>query len=151
MVDTLTIGQVARATGLSAKTIRYYEEVGLLPTPRRTAAGYRQYEASAVERLNFVRRARALGLPLRRLRALRATFDDGSRAGLRPHLLAMVREQLGAVQRRIAELEALRHQLEAVSRTMRASGRPDRTGACRCLQTDGEPPAERTPRRRRRS
>ena len=62
MAEPLTIGKFAQATGVPAKTIRYYEQVGVLPAPARTAAGYRQYTRHAVHRLLFIRRARALGL-----------------------------------------------------------------------------------------
>src|SRR6266498_2017614 len=58
MAHALTIGQVAKATGVATKTIRYYEEIGVLPRPRRTPAGYRQYDPPSVERLRFIRRAR---------------------------------------------------------------------------------------------
>ena len=67
MSDILTIGKLAQATSVAARTIRYYETVGVLPPPRRTRAGYRQYGRRAVDRLLFICRARALGLPLRRL------------------------------------------------------------------------------------
>jgi MerR family transcriptional regulator, gold-responsive activator of gol and ges genes len=71
MERPLTVGQLAHATGVSAKTIRYYEQIGVLPAPRRSAAGYRQYSRHDVHRLLFIRRARALGLslPLRGQRA----------------------------------------------------------------------------------
>ena len=63
MTQALTISQLARATGVAARTIRYYEQVGVLPSPRRTAAGYRQYDRLGVHRLRFIARARSLGLP----------------------------------------------------------------------------------------
>jgi DNA-binding transcriptional MerR regulator len=128
MAQLLTIGQVASATGVTAKTIRYYERIGILPPPGRTAAGYRQYDHAGVERLRFVRRARSLGLPLRRLKAL--TRD---RAGLRPELRVLVREQLAAVQHEMAELARLRGQLERVSQRLRGAGRARHAGPCRCL------------------
>ena len=58
MAPSLTIGQVAKTSGVAAKTIRYYEEIGVLPTPRRTTSGYRLYDQTGVERLRFIRRAR---------------------------------------------------------------------------------------------
>ena len=80
-VSVVTIGQLARATGVTAKTIRYYEAIGVLPPPRRSAAGYRQYDRPAIDRLRFVRRARALGLPLGELKTLVATLDGVERPG----------------------------------------------------------------------
>ena len=137
MAHPLTIGQVAKTIGVAAKTIRYYEEIGVLPVPARTASGYRQYDESAVERLRFISRARSLGLPLQRLRILTSALNAGRRAPLRPRLLALVQEQLSVVQDRIAELEALRQQLEQVSERM--SGRRRDSGSCRCLEpADGD-------------
>lgn len=86
MAPALTISQVAKATGLPTKTIRYYEQIGVLPAPRRTASGYRQYDQNGVERLRFVRQARSLGLPLRDVRALIGILDGRARATLRPRL-----------------------------------------------------------------
>ena len=94
MRPTLTIGQLAKTTGMAAKTIRYYEEIGLIPAPARAASGYRQYDDSAVERVRFIRRARSLRLPLRRLAALVNSLNGRPRATLRPRLLALVHEQL---------------------------------------------------------
>lgn len=153
MAHPLTIGKVAETTGVAAKTIRYYEEIGVLPRPDRSASGYRQYDDSAVERLRFIGRARSLGLPLRRLRALSGALNGSPRATLRPQLLALVQEQLIAVQDRIADLEGLRQQLQQVSRRMLTStGRRD-SGSCRCLEPADAPersprPRSRPPRRR---
>jgi MerR family transcriptional regulator, copper efflux regulator len=132
----LTIGQVAKTSGVAAKTIRYYEQIGLLPAPRRTPSGYRQYDGPAVERLRFIRRARSLRLPLQRLRALTTSLNGRPGPVFRPQLLALVREQLAAVQAQIAESTTLRQQLEHVSRQMRTSSRQRRAGSCRCLETD---------------
>src|SRR5438445_2785765 len=103
MARIFSISEVARATGVAAKTIRYYEEIGVLPTPSRTVAGYRQYDQSGVHRLHFIRRARSLGLPLRDVKAVIVNLDGGPRPGLRPRLLALVRRQLSAVQHQSAE------------------------------------------------
>jgi len=60
MARSLTIGQVAKTSGVAAKTIRYYEQIGVLPSPSRAASGYRFYDQPGVERLRFIRRARFL-------------------------------------------------------------------------------------------
>jgi DNA-binding transcriptional MerR regulator len=73
----LRVGQVAKAAGMAAKTIRYYEQVGVLPPPSRTAAGYRQYGEQAVQQLMFIRRARALGLSLHHLKTLTRHWTAG--------------------------------------------------------------------------
>jgi DNA-binding transcriptional MerR regulator len=133
MRKALTIGQLATRTGVRTRTIRYYEQVGVLPPARRTPTRYRQYDQRAVERLLFIRGARALGLPLRRLERLSATLNDGPRPALRPHLLTFVREQLASVRQRISELELLQRQLEQVEHRLTTSAAPDGRGRCRCL------------------
>jgi len=131
-----TIGQVAQATGVSAKTIRYYEQVGVLPIAGRTPAGYRQYTQSGVDRLLFIRRARALGLSLRHARALSAALD-GPRGAVRPQLRQLVRTQLAAVKQRAVELEGLQRHLERVLHRLSSPARRHRSERCRCLDADG--------------
>lgn len=136
MAQSLTIGRLAKTTGVAAKTIRYYEQVGVLPPPSRTAAGYRQYTENGIQRLLFVRRARALGLPLQHLRGLTVALDGGPRPALRPRLLGLIRTHLDAVQRRIGELEALRRQLEQVVHRLETGRRQRLAGRCCCLETE---------------
>ena len=135
MAQTITIGHVAKATGVAAKTIRYYEGIGVLPAPSRTVSGYRQYDEPGVQRVRFIRRARTLGLPLRHLKTLMATLNGGPRAALRPRLLALVRGQLSAVKRRIAELQLLQRELEQVLQRPLAPAYERRGQGCRCLDT----------------
>ena len=101
MAHTLTVGQLAHATGVPAKTIRYYEQVGVLPVSRRSATGYRQYAQRDVHRLLFIRRARALGLSLPSIKALTAALDSGQCLSMRPQLTHMVTEQLRTVREQI--------------------------------------------------
>ena len=136
MAQTSTIGRVAKVTGVAAKTIRYYEDIGVLPAPSRTASGYRQYGEPGVQRVRFIRRARTLGLPLRHLKALTCTLDGGPRAALRPRLLALVRQQLSAVRDQIAELRRLQEELEEILRRPLAPARERRATGCRCLETE---------------
>jgi len=98
MERPLTVGQLARAAGVPAKTILYYEQVGVLPMPRRSGAGYRHYSRHDVHRLLFIRRARALGLSLANLKALTAELDSGECLTMRPRLYELVTEQLRTVQ-----------------------------------------------------
>jgi DNA-binding transcriptional MerR regulator len=145
MAKALTIGQVAAATGVAPRTIRYYEQVGVLPSPARTRSGYRQYDERGLERLLFVRRARALRLPLHHVRALTATLDGVANGAMRPRLLALVRAQLAAVRGRIAELGLLREELERVLRRLPSASRDGH--GCRCLEAPDEPRREaRVPR-----
>jgi len=137
MPPPLTIGQVAKRTGMTAKTIRYYEAIGLVPAPRRGDSGYRHYDQAGVDRLRFIRRARALGLPLRRLKTLAGALNGSApRRPLRPHLFALVRDQLTTVEKQLAELHLLRRELRLVSRRMREGPRGRRAGPCRCLETE---------------
>ena len=133
----LTIGQVAKSTGIGAKTIRFYEAAGVLSAPTRTASGYRQYTAEGVQQLLFVRRARALGLSLHHLKALLAALDGGVRGPVRPRVREVVRAHLSAIQGQIRDLRALERQLEQVLRRMQAAPSRTRTaGRCRCLELD---------------
>jgi DNA-binding transcriptional MerR regulator len=138
MNHAFTIGQLAKATGVASKTIRYYEQIGVLPTPSRSAARYRQYDQSGVQRLRFIRRARSLRVPLREIKTLVTALEEG-RPGLRPRLLALVRQQLLAVQHQSGELQLLQQQLEQVLRRLLTSPRQRQKekDGCRCLDVEG--------------
>ena len=133
MAGRLRISEVARTTGVPAKTIRYYEAVGVLPVPNRTLSGYRQYDDPDVQRVRFIRRARALGLPLRELKPLILALNGRSRAAVRPRLLTLVRHELSAVKQRIAELQSLQRELEWVLQRPRPAA-DGRRAICRCLK-----------------
>jgi DNA-binding transcriptional MerR regulator len=135
MTHALTIGQLAKATGVASKTIRYYEQIGVLPTPSRSPSRYRQYDQSGVQRLRFIRRARSLRVPLREIKTLVAALEEG-RPGLRPRLLALVRQHLLAVQHQSAELQLLQKELEQVLRRLLTSPRQRQKGGCRCLEIE---------------
>jgi DNA-binding transcriptional MerR regulator len=144
MERPLTVGQLARATGVPAKTIRYYEQVGVLPVPRRSEAGYRHYSRHDVHRLLFIRRARALGLSLATLKTLTAELDRGECLTMRPRLHALVTEQLHTVRQQIAEFHLLERQLAQVLHRLQTGAPAPHTDGCRCL--DGDTPEEREPR-----
>ena len=137
VAQALTIGQLAKATGVAAKTIRYYEQVGVLPTPGRTAGGYRKYDQSGVQRLRFIRRARSLGLPLRDVKTVIDGLEGRPRLALRPRLLALVRRQLSAVQHQSTELGLLQQQLEQAVHRLLTSPRARHGEGCRCLEIEG--------------
>jgi DNA-binding transcriptional MerR regulator len=132
----LTIGRLAQATGVPAKTIRYYEQVDVLPAPGRSEAGYRQYTKRDVHRLLFIRRARALGLSLKDLKALTAELDNGSCRTMRPHILDLACRQLDTVKHQITELQLLQQQLERVVHRLQASPPSDHAESCQCLDID---------------
>jgi DNA-binding transcriptional MerR regulator len=137
-----TIGRLSQATGVPAKTIRYYEQAGILPAPRRSEAGYRQYTQRDVHRLLFFRRARALGLSLKDLKALTAELDNGSCGTLRPQMLNLVRTQLATVKHQMAEFQILQQQLEQVVHRLQTTPPSDHTDRCQCLDGNAAPPQE---------
>lgn len=138
----LTIGRLAQATSVPAKTIRYYEQVGVLPVPGRSESGYRQYTQRDVHRLLFIRRARALGLSLKDLKALTAELDNGSCGTMRPQMLNLVRTQLDTVKHQIAEFQLLHQQLEQVAHRLQTAPPSDHAESCQCLDMDDAPPQE---------
>jgi Cu(I)-responsive transcriptional regulator len=107
-----TIGELAKATGTKVETVRYYEKIGLLPKPARTSSNYRDYGTAALGRLSFIRRARDLGFSLDQVRGLLAMSDDRTRdcAGID----ALASQHLREVDRKLADLAALRRELKAV-------------------------------------
>lgn len=108
----MRIGELARATGTKVETIRFYEKSGLLAAPGRTAGNYRAYGADHLARLSFIRRARDLGFPLDQVRALLDLSDDRGRpCGA---VDAIARAQLVSVERKIADLAALRRELASL-------------------------------------
>ena len=139
MAYAITIGQAAKSSGMAAKTIRFYEEVGVLPAPTRTAAGYRQYTEEGIQQLLFVGRACGLGLSVRQLKELTATLDGGLRGPVRARVREVVRAHLSAVQGRITELRSLERQLEQVLRRIKTPARPRALGRCRCLDVEEAP------------
>ena len=143
MERPLTVGQLAHATGVPAKTIRYYEQVGVLPVPRRSGAGYRHYSRHDVHRLLFIRRARALGLSLANLKALTAELDSGECLTMRPRLHALVTEQLRTVQQQIAEFQLLERQLAQVLQRLQTTAPASHADGCQCLGS--ETPEEQEP------
>lgn len=106
----VTIGTLARKTGAKVETIRFYEKIGLLPSPGRTEGNYRSYEPAHLNRLSFIRRARDLGFSLDQIRALLDLSDDGGRPCEAVDEIA--RRHLVEVERKIADLTALRQELD---------------------------------------
>jgi MerR family copper efflux transcriptional regulator len=135
MERLLTIGQLAQVTSVPAKTIRYYEQVGVLPAPRRSTTGYRQYTQRDVHRLLFIRRARALGLSLASITAL-AELADRSCLAMRPRLTHLVTEHLRTVRQQIAEFQLLERQLTQVLRRLLTGPPSPHADGCHCLADD---------------
>ncbi len=109
----MKIGGLATATGVPTKTIRFWEAEGLLPEPERTPSGYRDYDASAIDRLSFIRQAQTAGLTLSQIRQIL----DVSAEGTPPcaHVAVAVAERLAEVDARLAELRATRAHLRRLA------------------------------------
>ncbi|MEO8467057.1 MAG: heavy metal-responsive transcriptional regulator [Gammaproteobacteria bacterium] len=105
-----TIGSAAQRAGVGIDTIRYYEREGLLPTAQRRASGYRDYAASSVERLRFIRRAKDLGFTLREIRELLALSHDRERGV--GDVKRLAQQRLAEIEHRIAELQRVERGLK---------------------------------------
>ena len=117
------VGAASRATGVPAKTIRYYESIGLLAPPKRAENGYRLYGGTEIETLRFVRRARDLGFSLDELSKLLALWRDKNRASADVKTLAL--EHVRALDDRIAKLKAVRGTILALAARCHGDNRPD--------------------------
>lgn len=137
----LTIGEVAAELQLNAKTIRYYEEVGLLPRPPRSESGYRLYSKADIERLRLVKKAKLLGLSLIEIKGIVEYAMDQRCSVLENHLLSLLGTKLGEIDQRIENLVAFRADLQRyhtdLSRRLKAKAGEERaTGVpapCRCI------------------
>ena len=106
----IPIGEIARLSGVKVPTIRYYEQIGLLPTPSRTTANRRLYGSADLRRLEFIRHARELGFAVDAIRALLTLQDRPEQSCIAADAIA--RARLTEVDRRIASLTALKSELE---------------------------------------
>lgn len=117
----LKIGQLAKVTDTKVVTIRYYEKIGLLAPPRRTAGNYRAYEPRHLERLRFIRRCRDLGFTLDHVRDLLRLPCDEDQKCTEVDRIAV--EHLFAVERKIADLERLADELRRIGSLCKGGGR----------------------------
>lgn len=119
----LKIGEVARLSSVPAKTIRYYEEVGLLPPSARTRSGYRVYDSADVERLRFIKRGRDLGFSVDEVASLLALWGDRERSSA--DVRALAEAHIAAVERKIEELEFMRKTLVSLVHQCHGDERPE--------------------------
>ncbi|WUR16254.1 Cu(I)-responsive transcriptional regulator [[Empedobacter] haloabium] len=111
----MNIGQVAKSSGVSAKMIRYYEQIGLIPKANRSDAGYRSYSSSDAHALYFIRRARDLGFSVEQISELLALWRDRERASA--DVKAMALTHVAGLKSKIAELQTMVHTLEKLADT----------------------------------
>jgi MerR family transcriptional regulator, copper efflux regulator len=144
----MNIGQAARASGVSAKMIRYYESIGLIPKAARTGGGYRHYTAEDVHALTFIRRARDLGFSVEQIGELLALWRDRERAS--GDVKALVLSHVADLKQKIVALQAMVRTLEHLAHHCHGDERP----ACPIiegLEADGAAaPIEATRRMRAR-
>lgn len=119
----MNIGEAADASGVSPKMVRYYESVGLLPAARRTASGYRDYDASDVHRLRFVRRARDFGFSMDEIGALLALWQDRTRPSKEVKRIAL--SHVSELDEKIRHLTELRDTLKHLAHCCHGDNRPD--------------------------
>ncbi|MTJ80094.1 MAG: Cu(I)-responsive transcriptional regulator [Telmatospirillum sp.] len=120
---TFTIGEAAKASGVSAKMIRYYEDIGLIAPPPRSEAGYRVYSPSDIHTLIFVRRAHDLGFLAGDIGALLDLWRDRDRASAK--VKDLVEQHLRTLKNKIADLEAMCRTLERLACCCPGNDRPD--------------------------
>ena len=118
----MNIGEAAAAAGLPPKTLRYYDEVGLV-VPGRSPSGYREYGARDVHRLRFLQRARGLGFSLEECRSLLSLYDDDTRAS--EDVKSIVEARVADIDRKLAELHSIRDVLSRLADDCQGDARPD--------------------------
>jgi Cu(I)-responsive transcriptional regulator len=122
-MQTMNIGQAAAASGVSAKMIRHYEAIGLLPAAERSDAGYRRYDDAALHTLRFIRRARDLGFGLDEIAQLLALWRDRSRASA--EVKALAARHVADLGERIERMQAMRRTLQHLVGACHGDDRPD--------------------------
>ena len=123
MNHAMTIGEAAKSSAVSAKMIRHYESIGLLPKAQRTQSGYRLYDETDVHTLRFIQRARSLGFPLERIRTLLALWRNRRRSSAQVKELAL--HHVEGLERKIAEMQAMVRTLKHLAHHCHGDDRPD--------------------------
>jgi len=122
--EAFSIGALSGRSGVHIETVRYYEKIGIMPAPARSAGGYRIYGTDHVRRLHFIRRGRELGFSLDELRGLLRLVDGHTYTCREVHALAV--EHLAAIRQKIADLQ----RLEQVMSDMATQCKGDRVPEC---------------------
>jgi DNA-binding transcriptional MerR regulator len=130
----MRIGELAKEIGVNPKTVRYYEDIGVLPTAARTPNGYRTYDRVAADRLRFVREAQATGLTLQEITSILELREQG--ASTCEHVVGLLRHHLAELEEHIAAMQRTREELAAMIERAAHLDPSDCTDANRC-QTIG--------------
>lgn len=126
------IGTVARSSGLSIKTIRYYEELGLLKIVGRTSGGYRLFSQDVFARLSFIKRAQSLGLTLSEIKTFLEVYDRGEIPC--DHIREKLEEKLAVIEDQLQQLYILKQELQALLSGWRSPAQPLEGTICPILQ-----------------
>jgi Cu(I)-responsive transcriptional regulator len=118
----MNISHAAENTGLPVKTIRYYEEIGLI-TPARAANGYRDYGSDDVHRLTFLQRSRSLGFTIEECRLLLSLYEDDNRASADVKSIAL--QKIAEIDRKMQELKSLKATLSALTENCHGNDKPN--------------------------
>ncbi len=116
--DSMRIGELGKKAAVPTKTIRYWEDIGILPEPARTPAGYRDYDEGALERLQFIRAAQAVGLSLGEIREILAFGDRGEPPCM--YVTSLMEQRVRTLSEHIQGLERMRTELERLLGKARA-------------------------------
>jgi Cu(I)-responsive transcriptional regulator len=119
----MNIGEAAKASGVSAKMVRHYESVGLLPAAQRSEGGYRLYDEKDIAKLRFVRHSRDLGFSIEQIRELLALWSDRRRPSRQVKALAQA--HLAEIEAKLAELQAMQATLQHLVQCCHGDARPD--------------------------
>ncbi len=122
-VTTFSIGTLSKRTGVHLETVRYYENIGIMPDPPRSPAGHRRFGQAHLKRLTFIKRSRELGFTLREVRALLALVDGGDYTCAEVHQLTL--KHLHEVREKIADLKRLEATLSDISNQCADGAIPD--------------------------
>lgn len=122
-MSVMNIGEAAAASGVTAKMIRHYEDMQLIPEASRTLAGYRMYSDKDVHILRFVRRARGLGFSIKQIADLLGLWRDQSRSSARVKALAL--EHIAELEHKIAEMQTMKTELERLAHCCHGDHRPE--------------------------
>ena len=126
----MKIGELASSTGVTTKTIRYYESIGLMPQPSRAPNGYRDYDTASTDRIEFIRDAQAAGLSLVEINLILDLRDQGeSTCG---HVISMLEDHVADVDRQVDELARTRSRLESMIERAKRLDPADCTDPNRC-------------------
>lgn len=117
------IGQAAQASGVSAKMIRHYEEIGLIGKAPRSESGYRRYTAPEVHTLRFIKQARTLGFSIKQIGALLGLWQDQARSSSQVKALAL--EHIAELDRKIGEMQAMKATLARLVQDCHGDARPE--------------------------